>query len=127
MYEEYKICSELNSKEKCFRVQRYEGGDIVEVFHEHVPSHRISLDYEAEVLRALVGHFANWNGIFILHSRLNNRRGSPSRYPEFTSHTIYPEEGVLRKYLSSGKVTAWSDSVISSSKVRSKEAPNASA
>jgi hypothetical protein len=58
MYEGYKICPELRDKEKCFRVQRYEDGNIIEVFHEHIPSNRISLDSEIEVLRALVGQQA---------------------------------------------------------------------
>lgn len=100
-------------KEKCFRVQRYAEGTLIDVFQEHVPSHRISSDSETEILRALLSHFAGWNGIFILHARLNDRRGGPSRYPGFTFHVTYPEKGVLRRYISSGNVTAWSDSVIS--------------
>jgi len=114
MYEKYKICPNLNCKEKCFRVQKREKGNtVVELFHEHVPSYRISSASETEVLKALIGQFSGWNGLFILHSRLNNRRGSPSRYPNFISHETYPEAGVLRHYISSGEVTAWSDSVIS--------------
>ena len=119
MFEQYKICPDLNSKEKCFRVQRSEGRDVTEVFHEHVPSHRITSDSEIDVLRALIGHFAGWNAQFILYSRLNNRPGCPSRYPKFMSHVAYPEEGALRRYLSSGNVTAWSDSVISPGSFRS--------
>ena len=123
MYERYKICPELSSKEKCFRAQRYEDGNLIEVFHEHIPSHRISLDSEIEALRALVGQFAGWNGLFNLHSRLNNRRGDPSRYPDFMSHVSYPEEGVLRRYFSSGNVTAWSDTVITPGDFRCNEEP----
>ena len=118
MYKRHKICPELGCKEKCFRAQRYEDGNTIEVFHEHIPSHRISLDAGIEALRALVGQFAGWNGLFILHSRLNNRRGGPSRYPGFMSHVSYPEEGVLRRYFSSGNVTAWSDTVITSGDFR---------
>jgi len=91
---------------------------MVEVFHEHIPSHRISLESEIEVLRTLVSQFAGWNGMFILHSHLNNRRGGPSRYPCFTSHVVNPEEGVFRRYFGSGNVTAWSDSVILPSSFR---------
>ena len=127
MYERYMICPDLRCKEKCFRVQRYEEGKMVEVFHEHIPFHRISLESEIEVLRALVSQFAGWNGMFILHSHLNNRRGGPSRYPGFTSHVAYPEEGVLRRYLGSGNVTAWSDSVISPSSFRCGGASHVSA
>jgi len=68
MYERYKICPELSCKEKCFRAQRYEGGNVIEVFHEHIPSHCISLDSETDALRALIGQLAAWNGLFILGS-----------------------------------------------------------
>jgi hypothetical protein len=113
MYERYKLCPSLGRKEKCFRVQRYEEGSTVEVFHEHVPSHRISLKSEIGALRALVGQYAGWNGAYVLHSWLNNRRGGPSRYPGFTSHVTYPEEGIIRRYFSSGNTTAWSDTIVS--------------
>lgn len=118
MYERHKICPNLGCKEKCFRVQRREKSSIVEMFHEHVPSHRISIDSEIEVLRALVGHCAGWNGTSILRSRLNNRRGGPSRYPGLISNVAYPEEGVIRRYFSWGDLIAWSDSVISPSSFR---------
>lgn len=123
MYERFKICPELSRKEKCFRAQRYKDGNMVEVFHEHIPSHRISLDSELEALRALVGQIAGWNGLFILHARLNDRRGGPSRYPGFISHVSYPEEGVLRRYLSSGNVTAWSDTIIAPGDFRCSRKP----
>ncbi|MEJ2106123.1 MAG: hypothetical protein P8X48_02185 [Acidiferrobacteraceae bacterium] len=118
MYEEYKICPMLSRKEKCFRVQQYEEGNVVEVFHEHVPANRISLDSEMEVLRTLVGQVAGWNGQFILHSRLNERRGGPSKYPSFISNVSYPEKGVLRRYIRSGGVTAWSDTVVTPGEFR---------
>ncbi len=97
MYERYKLCPDLISGHKCFRVQRYNKGSFDEVFHEHVPSHRISLDSELEVLRVLSGHYTDWSGAFILHSHLNKRRGGPSQYPVFTSHVSYPEEGTIRR------------------------------
>ena len=112
MHTHHRLCPNLVAGEKCFRVQRYNEGKFDEAFHEHIPSHRISLEAESEVLRALVGQCAGWPGIFILHSRLNNRRGVPSRYPGFTSHVEYPEEGVLRRYFGSSGATAWSDTVI---------------
>ena len=113
MYEDHKICTELIHGEKCFRVHRYCKGEIAELFHEHVPSRRISLESETEVLRALVGQCEGWNGMFILHSRLNNRTGGPSRHPVFLSKVSYPEAGVIRRYSSAGNATAWSDTVIS--------------
>ncbi len=126
MYEKYKICQELRSEEKCFRVQLYEEGNIIDVFHEHVPSHRISMNSEIEVLRTLVGKYGKWNGLFILQSRLNNRRGGPPLYPDFTIQVAYPEKGVIRRYVGFGNVTAWSDSVISSNEFRCEEKRNVS-
>lgn len=124
MYENYKICPLLSVKEKCVRVQRYTEGEFIECFHEHVPSRRLSLDAESEALRALVGQCAGWNGALILHSRLNNRKGGPSRYPGLTSHVGYPEAGVIRRYWSAGDVTAWSDTVIVASSFRSEHTEN---
>lgn len=118
MYERYKNCSDLRAQEKCFRVQQYQRGEVVEMFHEHVPAHRISLDSEIETLRALVGQYAGWGGYFIVHSRLNSRRGGPSAYPGFISRVTYPEEGVIRRYFSWGDTTAWADSVFSKGEFR---------
>jgi hypothetical protein len=112
MYSNEHLCPTLTTKEACFRVQRYKDGKLEEVFHEHVPSHRLSLDTTIEVLRALVGHYAVWPATFLLQSRLNNRRGGPSRYPVFIGHFNRPEKGVIRRYLSANRVTAWSDSVV---------------
>jgi len=119
MDERYMICPDLTCREKCFRVQRYEEGNLIETFHEHVPSYRLSVDSEIETLRALIGQYAGWNAMFILHSRLNDRRGGPSRYPIFSSHIAYPEKGVIRRYFSSTNVTAWVDSVIMPNEFRS--------
>lgn len=40
----YKICVDLKVDEKCFRLHKYDKGDLNELFHEHVPKHRISAD-----------------------------------------------------------------------------------
>lgn len=46
-------------------------------------------------------------------------------YPVFISNVTYPEEVVIRRYFSSGDITAWSDSVFSPSSFRCEEAsPN---
>src|SRR5258708_4686688 len=111
-YNRQHLCPDLKVKETCFRAQRYKDGTFEAVFHEHVPSNRLSLDSEIEVLRGLVDHCAGWPPTFILHSRLNNRRGGPPQYPGFRTYVTYPEEGVIRRYFSSGHATAWSDAVI---------------
>ena len=118
MYENFKLCPTLGRKEKCFRVQQYREGQVTELFHEHVPSHRLSQDAEIDALRCLVGQFAAWNGQYILHSRLNDRRGGPSQHPKFMSHVTYPEPGVIRRYFSAGNITAWSDHVVNSVQFR---------
>lgn len=118
MYENFKLCSDLYCEDKCFRVQQYRDGKMTVLFHEHVPSHRLSQDAEIDALRCLVGQFASWSGQYILHSRLNQRRGGPSQYPKLISHVTYPEPGVMRRYFSSGDTTAWSDQVINPDQFR---------
>ena len=100
---------------------------MVEVFHEHVPAHRISLDSEIEALKALIMNFSSWSAEAILHSRLNKRPGGPTRAPGFLARVTYPEEGVIRRYFSAGSVTAWSDSVITPGSFRNNGASSAGA
>jgi hypothetical protein len=127
MYENFKLCPNLGCKETCFRVQQYREGKVAELFHEHVPSHRLSQDAEIDALRCLVGKFASWNGQYILHSRLNQRRGGPSQHPRFLSHVTYPEPGAIRRYFSAGNTSAWSDRVVNPGQFRQRNrgaAPN---
>ncbi len=118
MYEQFKLCPNLEAGEKCFRVLEYRRGEISEVFHEHVPANRISLDSAMEALRALVSQFGGWSGRFTLHSRLNNRRGRPEKYPEFTSHVTYPEAGAIRRYVDFSNISSWVDEVVNSETFR---------
>jgi hypothetical protein len=118
MYEGHNLCPELAVGQVCFRVKTYNDGIFESVFHEHVPSHRISQDNAIEALRSLVARYSEWPGTFILHSLLNERRGKPSRYPGFVSHTSYPEPGVIRHYISAPRAHAWYDSIISKAKFR---------
>jgi hypothetical protein len=113
VYSRHHLCPYLRTRERCFVVQCYNQGNFDQVFHEHVPLHRISQESTVEVLCSLVGHYDGWSGLFILNSRLNNRRGGPSRYPSYVHHISYPEEGVIRHYVSSGSILAWSDAVLS--------------
>jgi hypothetical protein len=111
-YTRFKLCPDLKIKEKCFRVQRYKEGAYEETFHEHVPSHRLSLESELEILRGLVDQCAGSPPTFILHSRLNKRGGKPPQYPKFIAHVEYPEPGVIRRYFGLSRATAWSDEVV---------------
>lgn len=119
IYTRYKLCHNLCVGQKCFRVQKYSEGIHEMVFHEHVPSHRISQDSSQEVLRTLVVHFAGWSAQYILSSNLNNRRGAPSRGPIPLYYVDYPEEGVVRYTVSGGNTNAWYDKVIAPNDFRS--------
>jgi hypothetical protein len=112
MYTRHQICRILKPREACFRSRRYSEGEVYDILHEHVPSHRISKDVAIEVLRSLVGSSAGWPATWILHSRLNTRSGGPSTYPGFLSDVSYPEEGVIRFTVSSGNDWAWFEKVI---------------
>lgn len=112
------LCDELQPKQKCFRVLQYKAGKCNEVFHEHIPLHRISIDAEIEALRGLADHYAGWPGTFILHSRLNNRPGAPSAYPGYRKDVSYPEPGVIRRHFGTGDASAWSDTVLSPAEFR---------
>ena len=118
MYTRDHLCPELKPGLKCFVVQQYKDGKVIAAFHEHVPSHRISQESEGAVLHDLALHYGGYSGISILHSRLNNRRGEPTRFPTFHHHVSYPEEGVIRHSLTCTSASVWLDSVISSQAFR---------
>ena len=107
------LCPELKPGLKCFVVQQYKDGQVTIAFHEHVPSHRISQESEGAVLHDLALHYGGYSGISILHSRLNNKRGDPARFPTFHHHVSYPEEGAIRHTVTCTSATVWLDSVIS--------------
>jgi hypothetical protein len=118
IYSRDHICPDLKPGNKCFVVQQYSGETTGVVFHEHVPSHRISQDSEHAVLHDLALHFGGYAAVSFLHSRLNNRRGDPLRFPMFPHHVSYPEEGVLRHSLTCTSASVWLDSVISATAFR---------
>lgn len=106
-----RLCEELARKQKCFRLQRYNGGAFVDLFHEHVPDHRISFDGGMEVLRALVARFEGFTAPDILRCHLNSRGPNPAAPRRLAIHVEYPEPGVIRRYCG-GDVLAWMDEVI---------------
>jgi hypothetical protein len=115
------LCADLKTNERCFRSARYVEGKIYQKLHEHVPAHRISQDGSMEVLRTLVGHASDWPEIYVLHSRLNKRSGSPFAYPGFLCDVSYPEPGVVRYTVSSTNAWAWFDTVVIRDSFRSAE------
>jgi hypothetical protein len=122
IYSRDHLCPELKPGKKCFVVQQYGNGACSVVFHEHVPSHRISQESELAVLHDLALHYSGYSAVSILHSRLNGRRGGPLRFPVFPHHVSYPEEGVLRHSLTCTSASVWLDSVISRKVSRRKNA-----
>ncbi|MES2127507.1 MAG: hypothetical protein V4463_09570 [Pseudomonadota bacterium] len=118
MHTHYQICERLAPKEKCFRVQIYEGGKFEEVFHEHIPSIRISAENEHRALQALALHYSKLPATMVLHSFLNKKGKQPAAAQTFQMPVEYPEPGVLRRYCSTGTANAWADDVILPAKFR---------
>ena len=113
------VCPDLAVRQVCFCVREYKEGLFQNVFHHHVPAHRISQERTHEALRSLVARYSEWPGEWVLNSLLNNRGREPQRYPGFTHHVSYPEAGVLRHTVSSTRLHAWCDTVISKQTFRS--------
>jgi hypothetical protein len=122
MYSRDHLCPDLRPGNKCFVIQQYSGPTMGVVFHEHVPSHRISQESELAVLHDLALHYSGYGGVSIPHSRLNGRHGGPTRFPVFPHHVSYPEEGVLRHSLTCTSASVWLDSVISATAFRKQSA-----
>jgi hypothetical protein len=118
LYEGHHLCPHLVPGQMCFRAKTYNEGVFETVFHEHVPSHRISQKSAKEVLRSLVARYSEWPGTFILRSHLNKQGHNPERYPGFTHHVSYPEPGAIRHTVSGPRVHAWNDSVLSKAAFR---------
>ena len=112
------ICKELKATEKCFRVQQYENGDFIELFHEHVPSSRISAQESFQFLRTIIIKNHPLESSEILRTFLNSRGKNPARIQFFNSHTEHPEPGVIRKYFCSQGINTWYDEVVSFSDFR---------
>lgn len=107
------VCSNLLPRQRCFCVRKYSERAFTTVFHEHVPSHRLSQERTLESLRALVACCSQWPADWVLHSLLNKRGKSPEQYPGFRSDTSYPEPGVLRLTVSGTNIHARCDEVVS--------------
>jgi hypothetical protein len=118
MYSGFKICSDLEPKQKCFSLRRYNKGVYDDVFHEHVPRHRITQDNSIEMMKALVLRHEEFVAPFILRCYLNNRGREPeaTNLPRF--FVEYPEPGVIRKYCCSNNFQAWKDEIIAPEKFR---------
>ncbi len=112
LYSGFKICNNLKANEKCFRLQIYDQGETNEVFHEHIPKHRISNDNAVSFMKTLIVKYSSLRDSEILRAYINNRGKEPSSINLCQAHIEYPEPGVFRKYFSGGGITAWVDEVI---------------
>ena len=112
MYSGYKLCNDLEPKQKCFRLQQYNEGIFDDVFHEHVPRRRISQRSGIEMIRALVLRYNEFAAPYILRCYLNSRGRDPEAIPLLRIVIEYPEPGVLRRYCCSNHFQAWMDEVV---------------
>ena len=112
LYSGFQICDALKPKQKCFRLRRYNQGKFDDLFHEHIPKHRISEDNAINFMMILVARHSEWNDLYTLQSCLNKRGKEPTAERPFQMPIEYPEPGVIRRYCSSGDFVAWMDEVI---------------
>ena len=118
MYSGFQLCARLEPGEKCFRLRKYEQGEFIELFHEHVPAHRISQDNAMAALKSLVLRYQEAEAGRILRHYLNGRGSSPKAEDHYCLfHVEYPEPGVIRKYCGIN-IEAWMDEVIDPGKFR---------
>ncbi|CAM3041973.1 hypothetical protein [Vibrio diazotrophicus] len=114
----YKICSRLRADEKCFRIERYDSGLFIEIFHEHVPAIRLNQESQIQALISLVLNNVEVHNETLLHSYLNKRSNKPVAARLHQINIEYPERGVKRTYCSCSGINAWVDEVISKSSFR---------
>ena len=110
-------CEQLRSRQKCFKLQRYNRGSFVELFHVHVPAHRISFERAIEVLRTLVARYSEFAAMDIVRCNLNRRGRNPEALRRLDIHVQYPEPGVIRRACG-GDVVAFMDEVINPDRFR---------
>jgi len=118
MYSGFKICNDIEPKQRCFRLRRYNQGVFDDIFHEHVPKYRISLDSGIEIMKALVMRYEEFTASYILRCYLNSRGQDPEAIPLLRIVVEYPESGVIRRYCGSSDIQAWMDEVIDPGKFR---------
>jgi hypothetical protein len=120
MYENFKLCPQLQPADLCLVVEQYKDGEFERRFHTHVPKSRLSNEARINLLMALVVRFNGETGMgaeHIVNCYLNQRGKSPLAAPDLRIVTSYPEPGVIRFYCG-GNTKAWSDQVIAKHKFR---------
>jgi len=115
MHSGYKVCCTLKENEKCFCLFEYDKGEFIELFHEHIPKHRISNENSVQFIKTLLIQHSDFGNSEIMRTYINKRGKSPGAIKLCQTTVEYPVPGVLRKYFSNGAFTAWYDEVISKS------------
>lgn len=112
IYSEYKVCEELRPKFKCIQVWKYFDGKYENLFHEHIPRHRINIDNSIALIRHLLAKFSEWNERTIIETYLNKRKGEPIITYSIQMPVEYPEPGVIRRYSNYKDINVWIDEVV---------------
>ena len=120
MYSASHLCPDLKPKERCIRLRKYERGAFAELYHGHVPEHRLSQDGTIALLKSLVIRFSEFEADYIMRCCINSRGSEPGAVNPFRFHTEYPEPGVIR-YSCGTNVVASCDVVIAAEKFRPSE------
>jgi hypothetical protein len=115
MFTGFQICSDLRPKQKCFRLREYDEGIFKDIFHEHIPKHRISEDNAFVFMKMLVVKYSSLGDFEILRSYMNSIGKEPSAIQLGRWQVEYPEPGVLRRYFDAGNIHAWYDKVVDES------------
>lgn len=122
-YSGFLLCPELIPDYRCIRLRKYNSGSgpaYDDLFHEHIPKHRVSEDAAVELLRALVLVYSGAEAPSIVRSHLNGRGHEPPRDTRLRIAFEYPEPGVMRKYCGTD-VHAWIDTVLKADHFRKRD------
>jgi hypothetical protein len=117
MYENYKLCHSLESKQICIVLEQYDQGKFKRRFHQHIPKSRMSEQSRSELLKAFIVKYSGFSPEAIVSAYINDRGRNPTHSNRFQFHTTHPEPGVLRHYCGTN-TKAWIDQVIQPSKFR---------
>ena len=109
-----RLCPSLTPKDKCIWVQEYTAGQFIELFHEHVPAHKIAGSIHWALLRALVLRYEEATGEQIVGAYLTRRGRAAKQYHPYYIVVEGPESGVKRDWCSGrgGAVSACIDTVV---------------
>ena len=109
------ICPILKPKERCVRLRQYNHGDgerYIDLFHEHIPQHRIGDDAAIEMMKALILCHQKADSSYVLRCYLNKGGEEPEACDPFhITRDSPPEPGVSRIYCGTD-LQAWVDTVV---------------